>query len=312
MRLAAPSMARGAAQGVPTRPDVIFTTSLLNVAELRASLPRGWRDVAIVLYMHENQVAYPTRAGADAAARDVHFGITNLVSLASADQVIWNSRWNRDSFITGMEAVLRHAPNDDGRDLLRDLAATDPVIIWPPVEPVGSMGDVERCGVRVAWPHRWEHDKGPDELLELARRWTVKEGLRWTILGAEFAERPPALAVFLEEFSEHIDHVGHCADRGEYLDLLRACDWVLSTATHEFFGIAVVEAMLCGCLPWLPDRLSYPELLPTCGRGLRPGKSMVDPASVRGATAEHLAPAAASSAVASLDALIERTALHHA
>jgi glycosyltransferase involved in cell wall biosynthesis len=39
-------------------------------------------------------------------------------------------------------------------------------------------------------------------------------------------------------------------------------DIVISTAWQENFGIAVVEAMAHGCLPLLPDRLSYPEILP--------------------------------------------------
>ena len=28
------------------------------------------------------------------------------------------------------------------------------------------------------WPHRWEHDKGPEELLALARRWSEPLDLR--------------------------------------------------------------------------------------------------------------------------------------
>ena len=37
---------------------------------------------------------------------------------------------------------------------------------------------------------------------------------------------------------------------------------VVSTASQENFGIAVVEAVAAGCYPLLPRALSYPEVLP--------------------------------------------------
>ena len=37
---------------------------------------------------------------------------------------------------------------------------------------------------------------------------------------------------------------------------------VVSTSTHEFFGISMLEAIHCGCHPVLPNRLTYPELIP--------------------------------------------------
>lgn len=69
----------------------------------------------------------------------------------------------------------------------------------------------------------------------------------------------------------------------QYWSLLAACDVVVSTAKHEFFGVSVIEAVratsvFCACaalttlrataqvsvglLPVCPHRLSYPELLP--------------------------------------------------
>jgi glycosyltransferase involved in cell wall biosynthesis len=56
-------------------------------------------------------------------------------------------------------------------------------------------------------------------------------------------------------------HYGR-AEPDRYARLLWEADIVASTARHEFFGIAVVEAMYCGCFPVLPRGLAYPEVLP--------------------------------------------------
>ena len=47
-----------------------------------------------------------------------------------------------------------------------------------------------------------------------------------------------------------------------YRQILRSCDIVLSTALHDFQGLAVLEGVASGCVPVVPDRLAYPELLP--------------------------------------------------
>ncbi|MDP7416822.1 MAG: DUF3524 domain-containing protein, partial [Desulfobacterales bacterium] len=39
------------------------------------------------------------------------------------------------------------------------------------------------------------------------------------------------------------------------------------TAMQENFGMSVIEAMMMGCVPLLPDRLSYPEILPEAFHG---------------------------------------------
>jgi len=282
--------------------DLLFTTSLLSVPDLRAALPPPLRARPIALYMHENQAAYPDRAGdAVESGRDVHFALTNLASVLTADLVLWNSAWNRASFADGIERVLRHAPDLDLDDVGSRVAAGP--VVWPPVEPPpAAPTDAPADGaVRVVWPHRWEHDKGPDELLEIAERLSEPLNLRWILLGEQFRAVPPALERFQRRFAARIDHAGFAPDRAAYWAYLRRADWVLSTARHEFFGIGVAEALLAGCLPWLPARLSYPELVPASAHGLSPATPPPDPDAVRGEVARHLAPAVAPRAVERLD-----------
>jgi len=65
-----------------------------------------------------------------------------------------------------------------------------------------------------------------------------------------------------QRLAHRILHFGYAKDREEYSRWLREGDIVVSTASHEFFGLAVLEAVRAGCRPLLPRRLSYPELFP--------------------------------------------------
>jgi len=47
-----------------------------------------------------------------------------------------------------------------------------------------------------------------------------------------------------------------------YYQLLNQSTFAVSFADQETFGIAMLEAALCGCFPIVPDRLSYSELFP--------------------------------------------------
>ena len=274
-------------------PNVIFATSLTDVAALRAGLPRGWRDIPIVLYMHENQVAYPTND-----ARDASFAFTNLQSVLTADLAIFNSKWNFDSFIDGIEKLLDKSWDTSLKEV-GDRIREHATVAWVPVElPPAHMRVLHNSdnegrskpleATTILWPHRWEHDKGPERLLELAREHSESLNLRWIILGEQFSEIPEAIATFRTEFADRIDHMGFVESKEQYWQWLFKADWVLSTASHEFFGIAVVEALFAGCLPWLPDCLSYRELLPAAGRGLSPLSTPSDQYAVHVAIADHL------------------------
>lgn len=267
--------------------DAVFATSMMSLADFRAASPGPLRHRPHILYMHENQVAYPVSPSASESdrTRDAHLAFTNLASIEAADRVVWNSGWNRESFVDGVQDLLSHAPERVGPgwvDRLREKS----VIVPPPVERPTGRGDgvlhnredgryAEPGEVLVAWPHRWEFDKGCEELLAIADRAFAIEAqggprLRWCLLGRRGSHRPEPMKIFCERHADRIRHSTWIDDHETYRATLRQCDWILSTSRHEFFGIAVAEALLEGCLPWLPRRLSYPELIPEEGFDLDP------------------------------------------
>ena len=294
--------------------DCLFTTSMLDAAQLRALLPKSLRATPLVLYMHENQLAYPVSNHVEETtrSRDGHLVSTNLASMLAADLVLFNSEYNRGSFINELPGFLRHAP-DRMPASWEDRILERSRIAWPPVEPIpepvlrnprdGSYPD----GCRIAWPHRLEHDKGPEELLELFDKEADSRNLRLVLLGERYQDLPDAINELRARHGDRIDHDGWIEDRDAYLEMLASCDWVLSTARHEFFGIAVVEALLCGCLPWLPQRLSYPELLPKEALSCSPGSPPKDRDAMVKEIRSHLAPALAPAAVAHIESCIENS-----
>ena len=292
--------------------DVLFATSMVSFADLAALLPNHIAGLPRVLYMHENQAAYPPADGRG-DPRDAHAVATNLMSMLTADCILWNSLWNRDSFLEQAQEVLIKARAPVQRDVITEIAERSS-IAWPPVEvPRGSDQEVlhnssqakERGLTLVAWPHRWEHDKGPEELLAIDTECGERDQLGWVLLGEQFNTVPEAFTALQQQAGDRIIHAGR-APRAQYESWLHACDWVLSTARHEFFGVGVVEAMLAGCLPWLPDRLSYPELVPSQYMGLSPANPPANIGVAQEAIRSHLAQAVAPQAVQNLEKAIGR------
>ncbi|HCH25464.1 MAG TPA: DUF3524 domain-containing protein, partial [Oceanospirillaceae bacterium] len=81
------------------------------------------------------------------------------------------------------------------------------------------------------------------------------------LLGQQFRKQPASLQSIQTEFAGQLGQVGFVDSKVAYEALLRSCDYAISTAYHEFQGLAVGEAVQCGCLPLLPNRLSYPGLV---------------------------------------------------
>lgn len=264
MRLAAPHFAGVLATDPQYQAktfDRIFCSSLVDVAALRGLLPPHLRTVPLLTYFHENQFAYPMQVS---EARDVHFGLTNLTTALASDGLAFNSQYNLDSFLAGCRELLSKMP-DMSLPGYEEAIRAKATILHPGLDFSGidSFPAERQTGGPpvLVWNHRWEHDKNPElffnTLYALAEQ-GVPFGL--IVLGESFRSQPPVFAQARERLAERIIHFGYAEDRQEYCRVLCQGDVVVSTANHEFYGMAVLEAVRAGCRPLVPDRLAYREL----------------------------------------------------
>lgn len=253
---------------VPKRQfDVVLCSTFVDVAVLRALLlsVAGWRQTTrIVTYFHENQFAYP---GQDEYPESQQFSAINFNSAIASDSCGFNSRFNLDSFLEGISYRLRKL-SDMKLTHCEDEIRNKSIVLYPGMDyqAIDSCASATesntKCDIPViVWNHRWEHDKGPELFFDALRLLKAKGvDFRIIVLGQSFMRKPDCFAVAREEFAQEILHFGYAESRDEYVRLLRRGDIVVSTARHEFFGIAILEAIRAGCYPLLPDDLSYPEL----------------------------------------------------
>lgn len=260
--------------------DAIFCTDMLNVPEFKGFLAcdesrrhPGVERLPIVLYFHENQFAYPTRfkPGSPEHNRDEHFAFTNFLSAVAADHCWFNSRFNLDSMMDGVSQACKRWPDFQPRDQIERIRAKA-IMAQPGISFDRDDMDILRSNrnkraqndspIHLAWAARWEHDKGPDLLLEILQQLrTQGVAFRLSVLGESFRHVPAAFAKIKELFDDDIEHWGFAESKSQYEACLEAADVFLSSAEHEFFGIAAAEGISLGLFPILPNRLAYPELI---------------------------------------------------
>ena len=251
------------AQALHDRPDMLLATDMLNLPVFLTLAGPALADLPVALYFHENQLTYPLQPG---EKRDLHYGFINAVSALRADAVLFNSAYHLEEFFDELPRLLKHFPDFTELWIVEALRKKSEVLpLGLELAAFDRHRPEERTSDRplILWNHRWEYDKDPETFFRAVYE-LAGEGLDFglVLLGESFRNQPAEFLEARRRLPGRIVQFGYAEDPAAYARLLWQSDIVVSTALHEFFGAAIVEACYCGCFPILPRRLAYPELIP--------------------------------------------------
>ncbi len=256
--------------------DVILTSTFLDVAVLRSLLAGQGIHLPLAIYFHENQLAYPGQVDDPGIFQ---FTSINFTSALCSDRIAFNSIYNLESFLSGVRAYLKKAADMDlrslentireksvilypGMDFQRIDATTDSAMKTSSKVNVGNETGWKNKVPVIIWNHRWEHDKDPETFFQGLFHLAEEYNFQLIVLGQHFRNQPEIFSRARTILADRLLHIGYAESEEEYARLLCRGDIIVSTARHEFFGMAVLEGVRAGCRPLVPDRLSYRELFP--------------------------------------------------
>ncbi|MEP7215594.1 MAG: DUF3524 domain-containing protein [Anaerolineaceae bacterium] len=243
--------------------DLVIATDMLDVPAFLALTRRRFGRVPVMYYLHENQFTYPRIRG---TKLNSWFGQINYMSALTADRVAFNSEYHRRDFVTALRTLAMQPNNWLVEEAIEEIAAKSEVL------PIGvDLAGLEAHRVErtvgapplILWNHRWEFDKAPEMFARVIER-LASEGhaFRLAIVGEAGFNPSPALPELARTLADRFEVFGFLPSRAAYAELLWRSDIVVSTTRHEFFGVGMVEALFCGCIPCVPAAFTYPDLVP--------------------------------------------------
>jgi glycosyltransferase involved in cell wall biosynthesis len=225
------------------RYEGLIVTDLMSLSDFKALA--GSDCPPVLAYFHEDQITYPGVPG--------------------EDKNLFNSKMHLESFLTGIEHFAGRVPDFQPSWVYNNIAAKSdylhPGVRFP--EEISLCERDDTLPPLIIWNHRWGYDKNAKAFFTALDK-ALSNGLefRLAILGDNFTVNPVEFSEAKKRYGDRIVRFGYVSERKNYIAWLKKGDIVISTALHENFGIAIVEAIRYGCLPLLPNRLSYPEILP--------------------------------------------------
>ena len=238
------------------KPDIILTTDMLNLPLFKSIA--STHDIPIAMYFHENQITYPWSPNDRdiVKERDHHYGFINYSSSLVSTINLFNSDFHRNSYIDFPDH------NDlSNIELIKSKSKTLHLGIDLKKFDSHKLKEVKNTEPLILWNHRWEHDKNPDDFIDLIDKLDKKNlNFKCILLGQNNEKKSGYFDEFVNRFQDRIFHAGYCESFDKYASLLWRADICPITSIQDFFGISIAEAVYCNTYPLLPNRLAYPEI----------------------------------------------------
>ena len=249
-------------------PDLILATDMLNLSNFLALTRKKTSGIPTAIYFHENQLTYPwSPIDRDIEKkRDHHYSFINYISAYTADKVFFNSLYHKDIFLKSLKPFLKMFPDKQGLKTIDLIKAKSEVLhLGVDLKKIShhKPKPIKNKKTLVLWNHRWEHDKNPEDFINaLIALKNKKIDFDVAFLGECFNKVPKIFLKAKKYLKENIVHFGYVENETEYFNWLWKADIVPVTSHHDFFGVSIVQAIYAECIPLLPNRLSYPEIVP--------------------------------------------------
>ena len=207
----------------------LFCSSVLNLTELvalRPDLAQTCRGKKFI-YFHENQLTYPVQSTSSKGNRDFQYGYNQILSALAADKILFNSNYNFTTFLDNLDSFFKLQPDfrPSTSDLRLEISRKSKVLYFPiNVEMQQYHLDAKEGNhiLHIVWPHRWEHDKNPNDFFECILK-LHNEGYEFkvSVLGEAFTEVPHIFDEAKCVLSEKILHFGRVPNKEDYISILR-------------------------------------------------------------------------------------------
>lgn len=251
-------------QELNVKTDVLIASDMLDLSVFAGHARTNLIDTKLVAYFHENQLTYPwSPTDQDTNLnRDQSYGLINLRTALSADEVYFNSAYHLSSFLSAIPPFVKQFP-DGVNTYWKTQIENKSKVLHLAMDLKGIDKNNSLTKPVLLWNHRWEYDKNPKTFYNAISRLKEEEvefGL--IVCGERTNKYPGVFDRIKEEFEEELIHFGFAESREDYGKLLNMANILPVTSNQDFFGVSVVEGLAAGCVPVLPNRLSYSEHLP--------------------------------------------------